>query len=29
MAWVLFLITFVLAILIFRLASRRVHYDLT
>jgi multiple sugar transport system permease protein len=29
MAWVLFLITFVLAILVFRFASKRVHYDLS
>lgn len=29
MAWVLFLITFLLAILVFRLASKRVHYDLS
>jgi multiple sugar transport system permease protein len=29
MAWVLFLISFVLAILVFRIASKRVHYDLS
>jgi multiple sugar transport system permease protein len=28
MAWILFLISFVLAILVFRIASKRVHYDL-
>jgi len=29
MAWILFLISFVLAILVFKFASKRVHYDLS
>jgi multiple sugar transport system permease protein len=29
MAWVLFIISFALAILVFRLASKRVHYDIS
>jgi multiple sugar transport system permease protein len=29
MAWILFLISFVLAILVFKIASKRVHYDLS
>ena len=29
MAWILFLVSFVLAILVFKIASKRVHYDLS
>ncbi len=29
MAWILFLISFILAILVFRVASKRVHYDIS